>query len=130
GVKDDCKLQIANCKLQIETSMVFLLDTVWPKLRSCHQEIDHILAALDGRFVLPGPSGAPTRGRADILPTGRNFYSLDVRAIPTPPAGQVGGSPANALWEGHGSATGSYPESIALVVWATGTMGTGGDDIA
>src|SRR5262249_9774630 len=63
-------------------TLTFLWDTVWPRLQQCHQEIDHILAALAGKFVPPGPSGAPTRGTVDVLPTGRNFYSLDVRVIP------------------------------------------------
>ena len=49
-----------------------------------------LLAGLDGRFVAPGPSGAPTRGRPDVLPTGRNFYSVDTRAVPTPAAWQLG----------------------------------------
>jgi cobaltochelatase CobN len=128
-VKEERKLH-ANCKLQIENTMNFLWETVFPKLRLCDQEIDHILAALAGRFVPPGPSGAPTRGRADMLPTGRNFYSLDVRAIPTSTAWQVGWSSANALLERHKQRTGSYPESIALVVWGTSNMRTGGDDIA
>jgi cobaltochelatase CobN len=129
-VQEDCKLQIANCKSKTEATLEFLLNTIGPKLQLCHQEIDHILAALAGRFVPPGPSGAPTRGRVDVLPTGRNFYSLDVRAIPTPTAWQVGWSAANALLERHRQRSGSYPESIALIVWGTSNMRTGGDDIA
>src|SRR5205807_9166165 len=66
----------------------------------------------------------------DVLPTGRNFYSLDVRTIPTPTAWQVGWSAANALLERHRQRIGSYPESIALVVWGTSNMRTGVDDIA
>ena len=54
-----------------------------PSLALCRNEIDHILAALDGRFVSPGPAGAPTRGRLDVLPTGRNFFTIDPRTIPT-----------------------------------------------
>jgi cobaltochelatase CobN len=108
----------------------FLWEIVWPRLRQCHEEIDHILAALAGRFVQPGPSGAPTRGTADVLPTGRNFYSLDVRAIPTPTAWRVGCRAATALLERHRERTGGYPESVAMVVWGTSNMRTGGDDIA
>ena len=78
----------------------------------------------------PGPSGAPTRGTADVLPTGRNFYSLDVRAVPTPTAWRVGCAAADALLERHRERTGRYPESIALVIWGTSNMRTGGDDIA
>src|ERR1700730_11728226 len=108
----------------------YLWGTLWPRLRLCHQEIDHILTALAGRFVPPGPSGAPTRGTADVLPTGRNFYSLDVRTIPTRTAWRVGYAAATALRERHRERTGAYPESVALVVWGTSNMRTQGDDIA
>jgi cobaltochelatase CobN len=129
----DCKLQIANCQLQIDrtaTCLRFLWEVIWPRLQLCRQEIDHVLLALAGRFVPPGPSGAPTRGTADVLPTGRNFYSLDVRAIPTPTAWRVGCAAAAALLERHRERTGGYPESVAFVVWGTSNMRTGGDDIA
>jgi cobaltochelatase CobN len=111
-------------------TLAYLWETLWPRLRLCHQEIDHVLAALSGRFVPPGPSGAPTRGSADVLPTGRNFYSLDVRAVPTPTAWRVGCAAADALLKRHLERTGRYPESVALVVWGTSNMRTGGDDIA
>jgi cobaltochelatase CobN len=111
-------------------TLEFLSRTVWPRLQLCHQEIDHILLALAGRFVPPGPSGAPTRGSADILPTGRNFYSCDIRAIPTQFAWRTGCAAAEALLQRHQQRTGAYPESIALVVWGTSNMRTGGDDIA
>jgi cobaltochelatase CobN len=113
-----------------EKTLHFLLETLWPRLQLCHQEIDHVLAALDGRFVPPGPSGAPTRGTADVLPTGRNFYSLDIRAVPTPTAWRVGCATAASLLERHRERTGAYPESVAFVVWGTSNMRTGGDDIA
>ncbi|HLJ94731.1 MAG TPA: cobaltochelatase subunit CobN, partial [Gemmataceae bacterium] len=111
-------------------SLQFFWQVIWPRLQLCHEEIDHILAALAGRAVPPGPSGAPTRGRADILPTGRNFYSCDVRAIPTQTAWRTGCAAADALLQCHRERTGAYPESIALVVWGTSNMRTGGDDIA
>jgi cobaltochelatase CobN len=115
---------------QTRKTLRFLWHTVWPRLRRCPDEIDHILAALAGRFVPPGPSGAPTRGTADVLPTGRNFYSLDVRAVPTQTAWRIGCATADALLERHRERTGNYPESVALVVWGTSNMRTGGDDIA
>jgi cobaltochelatase CobN len=108
----------------------FLWDTICPRLQQCPTEIEHIVTALAGRFVPPGPSGAPTRGTADILPTGRNFYSLDVRAIPTQTAWRVGCAAADALLQRHRERTGAYPESVALVVWGTSNMRTQGDDIA
>ncbi len=115
---------------QAARTLAYLGNVIYPRLRLCHQEIDHILTALNGRFVPPGPSGAPTRGSADVLPTGRNFYSLDVRAVPTPTAWRVGCAAADALLKRHLERTGRYPESIALVVWGTSNMRTGGDDIA
>src|SRR5262249_27789993 len=78
----------------------------------------------------PGPSGAPTRGTADVLPTGRNFYSLDVRAVPSPTAWRVGWAAADALLRRHRERTGGYPESVALVGWGTSNMRTHGDAIA
>lgn len=116
--------------LQTRRTLDFLQHVVWPRLQLCSQEIDNILLALAGRFVPPGPSGAPTRGQADILPTGRNFYSQDVRALPTPTAWRVGWAAAEALLRRHRERTGNYPESVALVVWGTSNLRTGGDDIA
>jgi cobaltochelatase CobN len=115
---------------QAYRTLTFLWETVWPRLQLCHEEIDHILAALEGKFVPPGPSGAPTRGTADVLPTGRNFYSLDVRVVPTPTAWRVGCAAGDALLRRHVERTGSFPESVALVVWGTSNLRTGGDDIA
>ncbi|OAI47761.1 hypothetical protein AYO44_08960 [Planctomycetaceae bacterium SCGC AG-212-F19] len=129
-LRQHCKLQIANCKLQIEEPLTFLRNTVWPRLQQCSDEIGHILKALAGQFVPPGPAGAPTRGTADILPTGRNFYSLDIRAVPTATAWRVGSAAAASLLERHRERTGSYPESVAYVIWGTSNMRTGGDDIA
>jgi cobaltochelatase CobN len=93
-------------------------------------EIAAVLDALDGRFVPPGPSGAPTRGRADCLPTGRNFYSVDVRAVPTRAAWDLGRRSADMLAERYFQDEGEWPRAIALTVWGTSNMRTGGDDIA
>ncbi len=89
-----------------------------------------VLAALDGRFVVPGPSGAPTRGRPDVLPTGRNFYSVDIRAVPTPPPGPSAAPPPTPLALRYFQDHGDWPRSIALSAWGTSNMRTGGDDIA
>ncbi len=93
-------------------------------------EIDGLRAALDGRFVAPGPSGAPTRGRLDVLPTGRNFYSVDSRAVPTPAAWLLGWKSAALLVERHMQEHGEWPRTMALSAWGTANMCTGGDDIA
>jgi cobaltochelatase CobN len=93
-------------------------------------EIAGLLAGLDGRFVPPGPSGAPSRGRPEVLPTGRNFYSIDTRAVPTQAAWQLGWKSAALLLERHAQEYGNYPMRIALSAWGTANMRTGGDDIA
>jgi cobaltochelatase CobN len=102
-----------------------------PSVQACGPaEIDGILTALDGRFVAPGPSGAPTRGRPDVLPTGRNFYSVDSRAVPTPAAWELGRRSAELLVTRHIQDHGEWPTSMALTAWGTSNMRTGGDDIA
>ena len=93
-------------------------------------EIAGLLAGLDGRFVPPGPSGAPSRGRPEVLPTGRNFYSIDTRAVPTQAAWQLGWKSAALLVERHAQEYGDYPARVALSAWGTANMRTGGDDIA
>ncbi|WP_067340219.1 cobaltochelatase subunit CobN [Stappia indica] len=89
-----------------------------------------VLAGLAGRFVPPGPSGAPTRGRPDVLPTGRNFYSVDVRAVPTETSWRIGAASAERLVERHFQDEGEYPAAVVLTCWGTANMRTGGDDIA
>ncbi len=106
-------------------------ETVRPAVEaSGTAEIDGLRTALDGRFVAPGPSGAPTRGRLDVLPTGRNFYSVDGRAVPTPAAWLLGWRSAALLVERHLQEHGEWPRTMALSAWGTANMRTGGDDIA
>ncbi len=102
-----------------------------PALRACGaDEIANLLKGLSGRFVPPGSSGAPTRGRLDVLPTGRNFYSLDNRTVPTPTAWTLGQKSAEDLLLRHFQDTGRYPQALGLSAWGTSNMRTGGDDIA
>ncbi len=105
--------------------------SIRPAVKACgHDEMTALLTGLAGRFVAPGPSGAPTRGRLDVLPTGRNFYSLDNRTVPTPTAWAIGQRSAENLLERHFQDHGSYPAALGLSVWGTSNMRTGGDDIA
>lgn len=97
---------------------------------SGNEEITGLINALDGRFVKPGPSGAPTRGRPEVLPTGRNFYSVDTRAVPTRAAWELGWKSASILAESHFQKEGNWPMSMGLSCWGTANMRTGGDDIA
>ncbi|MBM3533402.1 MAG: cobaltochelatase subunit CobN [Alphaproteobacteria bacterium] len=99
-------------------------------LASGEAERRALLTGLDGRFVEPGPSGAPTRGKPEVLPTGRNFFSVDTRAVPTPAAWTLGWQSASLLIERHAQEHGDYPKRIALSAWGTSCMRTGGDDVA
>ncbi|MEH6833341.1 MULTISPECIES: cobaltochelatase subunit CobN [Falsihalocynthiibacter] len=105
--------------------------SVRPKVAACGPaEMTGLLTALAGQFVAPAPSGAPTRGRLDTLPTGRNFYSVDGRAVPTPTAWALGWKSANLLIERHLQDHGDWPQTMLLTAWGTANMRTGGDDIA
>ena len=101
-----------------------------PALQQTHEEIFYLLHGLDGGYVPSAPAGAPTRGRPEVLPTGRNFYSIDIRAIPTETAWDIGRKAAETLIETYTQENGEYPKTLALSVWGTATMRTGGDDIA
>ena len=108
-----------------------IFDDLAPRVDACGAaEARAILSGLSGRFVAPGPSGAPTRGRPEVLPTGRNFYAVDTRAVPTPSAWTLGFKSAQLLVEDHLQRTGRYPEAMAITCWGTSNMRTGGDDIA
>jgi cobaltochelatase CobN len=89
-----------------------------------------VLHALDGGYVPAGPSGSPTRGLVNVLPTGRNFYSVDPKAIPSRLSWDVGAALAESLLARHLADTGHYPASVGLTVWGTSCMRTQGDDIA
>ena len=89
-----------------------------------------MLAALEGRYVPAGPAGAPTRGMAHVLPTGRNFYAVDPRALPSQAAWRVGQQLAREVLERHLAEEGRYPEMIGLGAWGTSQMRTQGDDVA
>ena len=116
----------------VQTSRVlnYVADTLHPALLRTTDEIGNLLRGLDGQFVPAGPSGAPTRGMANILPTGRNFYSVDPRTIPSPTAWDMGVGLADALLQVYLDDEGGYPEMVGLVIWGTSAMRTHGDDIA
>jgi cobaltochelatase CobN len=103
---------------------------VVPRLERTGDEVTNILRALDGRYIAAGPSGSPTRGLVNTLPTGRNFYSVDPKAIPSRNAWDTGAALARSLLDRHVAGTGSYPRSVGLTVWGTSAMRTQGDDIA
>ncbi len=100
------------------------------KLAATVDETTHLLAALNGRYVPAGPSGAPTRGNAHVLPTGRNFYAVDPRCLPSVSSWEVGQVLAREVVERHRRDTGSPLERIGISVWGTSSIRTQGDDIA
>jgi cobaltochelatase CobN len=119
-----------SANADLEQLRRFVLHQVIPRLSGCENELENLLAGLNGQFVPPGPAGAPTRGRIDVLPTGRNFFGIDPRAVPTQTAWPCGKALAHQLLERHRQEHGEYPRKLALVVWGTSNMRTGGDDIA
>jgi cobaltochelatase CobN len=115
---------------QTRQELDWMCDRLLPALQQTDQELTHLLKGLGGRYIPSGPSGAPTRGRPDVLPTGRNFYSVDIRSLPTESAWDVGRKAAENLVERYTQEQGEYPQTLALSMWGTATMRTGGDDIA
>jgi cobaltochelatase CobN len=93
-------------------------------------EMTGLLTALDGRFAQPGPAGAPARGRLDVLPTGRNLFSVDPRAVPTRTAWDIGRRTAEEIVARYARDHGEWPKRIVLDLWGSATMRTGGDDLA
>ena len=127
---DGCAKPVAEWR-RTAAVLAFIDGELRPIVERCgDRELAGLMAGLDGRFVAPGPSGAPTRGRLDVLPTGRNFYSVDTRAVPTPTAWQLGWKSACLLLDRYRQDHGAWPKSLALSAWGTANMRTGGDDIA
>ncbi|MFI5267181.1 MAG: cobaltochelatase subunit CobN, partial [Chloroflexota bacterium] len=115
---------------QVAATLHYVKAKLVPALNQTTDEITNLLRGLEGRFIPPGPSGAPTRGMANVLPTGRNFYSVDPNTLPSPAAWQIGQELGKALLEKYLVEEGIYPESVGIVVWGTSAMRTQGDDIA
>jgi cobaltochelatase CobN len=114
----------------VQAVLGFAATEVVPRLRRTTDEIDAIVHALSGGFVPAGPSGSPLRGLVNVLPTGRNFYTVDPRAVPSRLAWQTGQAMADSLLRRYLDETGDYPASVGLSVWGTSAMRTSGDDIA
>ncbi len=120
-----------GCDPELASVLHFACDFLVPQLiESGGAEIDNLLHALDGGYVPPGPSGSPTRGMAHVLPTGRNFHTVDPRALPTFASWEVGQGLAETAIARYREEHGTYPESVGLSIWGTSAMRTFGDDIA
>ncbi len=114
----------------MEEVVGYICDRLVPNLARMTDEMGNMMHACEGGYVLPGPSGAPTRGNADILPMGRNFYGIDPDIVPTKAAWEIGRRMADQMIERYTEAKGTYPTEIGFIIWATDTMKTNGDDVA
>ncbi|MFD8101568.1 cobaltochelatase subunit CobN [Nocardia fluminea] len=114
----------------VRTVLRFAATEVVPRLRETSIEIARVLHALNGGFIPAGPSGSPLRGLINVLPTGRNFYSVDPKAVPSRLAWETGQAMAESLLARYLADHGEYPKSVGLSVWGTSAMRTSGDDIA
>lgn len=108
----------------------YICGELFPNLAKTVQEIDNALRALDGEYVEPGPAGAPTSGMADVLPSGRNFYGVDPRGIPTQLAWEVGKKLGDEVLARFLEDEGRYPENIGMIFWSGNNMRTRGQCIA
>jgi cobaltochelatase CobN len=115
---------------EVQRCLSYVCRFLVPALAATTDELTNLLYAANGNYVLAGPSGAITRGMADILPTGRNFYSVDPRAIPTHAAWRVGVAMGDALLARYLKDEGKYPENVGIMMWGMGTMTTKGDDLS
>ncbi len=114
----------------VARSLRFAAGEVVPRLMRTPEETENLLSGLSGGYVPAGPSGSPTRGLVNVLPTGRNFYSVDPKALPSALSWEVGQGLADDLLRRHVEEEGRYPETVGIVVWGTAAMRTQGDDIA
>ncbi|MDX3693784.1 cobaltochelatase subunit CobN [Streptomyces europaeiscabiei] len=115
---------------QVAAILEFAAREVVPRLAATTAELDHTVHALNGGFVPAGPSGSPLRGLVNVLPTGRNFYSVDPKAVPSRLAWETGQALADSLLERYRTDNGEWPTSVGLSLWGTSAMRTAGDDVA
>jgi cobaltochelatase CobN len=130
AVAEVVREQLRSSDVQVERVLTFAAAEVVPRLAGTSDELTRTLHALDGGFIPAGPSGSPLRGLVNVLPTGRNFYSVDPRAVPSRLAWETGQAMADSLLERYLADTGRYPESVGLSIWGTAAMRTSGDDVA
>ena len=138
---EDCGFQISRIEeiqqqtigsvdREIGAVLDYACGTLVPNLERVDDEVSNALNALEGKYVPAGPAGAPTRGMASILPTGRNFYAVDPRALPSPAAWQIGQQLARETLARYLKEENVYPEMVGLSIWGTSQMRTQGDDVA
>ncbi|MGM0717038.1 MAG: cobaltochelatase subunit CobN [Halobacteriota archaeon] len=114
----------------LRAALAYICEEAAPRVLEAEAEIPRTVDALAGEYVPPGGSGAPTRGGVDLLPTGRNFYTLDPRKVPARSAWEVGREVAESTLGRHHDEEGAYPEEVGVVAWGTPTVRTRGETIA
>lgn len=130
GVSEVQMVNLGKISPDVSAVLTYIKDDLVHRIESTRDEQTACLAALEGRFVPPGPSGAPSRGQAHILPTGRNFYSVDPQKIPTLAAWKTGQKLADALIKRYVDEHGTYPDNVGIILWASPTIRSKGDDVA
>ena len=134
GFDSDTVLEEISSKVgmtdRLRESVEYACNTLAPNLMRMTDEMENMMRACDGQYVLPGPSGAPTRGNARILPMGRNFYGIDPDIIPPKSSWEIGRRMADQMIQRYMDEKGCYPREVGFVIWATDTMKTNGDDVA
>ena len=125
-----CEELLGVADAGVALSLRFAAGEVVPRLARTPEEMGNLLGGMDGGYVPAGPSGSPTRGLVNVLPTGRNFYSVDPKALPSRLSWEVGKGLADGLLRRYLEEEGRYPETVGIVVWGTAAMRTQGDDVA
>ncbi|NYH77959.1 cobaltochelatase CobN [Actinopolyspora biskrensis] len=125
-----CRSVLGEVPGQVVEVLRFAASEIVPRLNDTTDEIGSTLHALEGGYIPSGPSGSPLRGLVNVLPTGRNFYSVDPKGIPSRLAWDTGYAIAESLLERYRTDNGEWPGSVGLSVWGTSAMRTSGDDIA
>ncbi len=114
----------------LKESVKYICETLSVNLNRMTDEMNNIIHACDGGYVLPGPSGAPTRGNAHFLPMGRNYYGIDPDIVPPRASWEIGRKMADQMIQKYVDEKGTYPREIGFIIWATDTIKTNGDDVA
>lgn len=117
-------------KEHVHMMISYICDTLIPLLSKTHEELDHLMDGLAGKYVLPGPSGSPHTGGVSLLPSGRNFFGIDPRILPTKAAWSLGQKLGNQMIEEYVAVEGKYPENVGIVFWAGSNMRSRGQCIA
>ena len=120
----------AEWKEKLAALAKFIVEEIYPRLARTTDELDHTLAALSGAYVPPGPSGSPSAGGVDLLPSGRNFYGVDPRGLPSQSGWITGKKLGDRMIEKYIGDEGHYPENIGMVLWSGPNMRSSGQDIA